>query len=86
MNVTTDEVTKNSAKFRFVHRDALQFGSSECFINVVVFDMHSVAIYNRTLAFLPETAPVLLQGLRPYHKYTINTQVLVYSRFACFYF
>ena len=77
MNITTEDVAKTSAQFRLVLLESVLIESSECNINAVVFDMHSMAVYDKTLSLTSDMAPIFLQGLRPYHKYTINIQVFI---------
>uniref|UniRef100_A0A0N5AJA9 Protein-tyrosine-phosphatase n=1 Tax=Syphacia muris TaxID=451379 RepID=A0A0N5AJA9_9BILA len=76
MNLTVENVTKSSAKFYFQYSDSVRLDRTECYINVLVLDMHSSAIYNRSLSLATDIVPVLLNDLRPYHKYTINTQII----------
>lgn len=46
-------------------------------------DIHSIIIYNKILSLKDNSAPSLsLDGLRPYYKYTVNSQVkfLIFER------
>lgn len=51
--------------------------SDECVLNIVVIDRHSNIVYNKLLNLKDNSAPSLsLNGLRPYFKYTVNSQVI----------
>uniref|UniRef100_A0A915EGL5 protein-tyrosine-phosphatase n=1 Tax=Ditylenchus dipsaci TaxID=166011 RepID=A0A915EGL5_9BILA len=52
--------------------------SSECVLNIVVLDGYSVVVYDKTLVLKNSGgAPSLpLAGLRPFFKYTVNSQVI----------
>lgn len=51
--------------------------SEECILNIVVMDRHSLIILNKLLNLKDNSAPSLsLDGLRPYYKYTVNSQVI----------
>ncbi|KAI1720266.1 protein-tyrosine phosphatase domain-containing protein [Ditylenchus destructor] len=51
--------------------------SNDCVLKIVVLDSHSNIIYDRTLPLKDNSAPSLpLDGLRPFFKYTINSQVI----------
>lgn len=51
----------------------------ECHLKAVVMDMHSHVVLDKTLK--PQAAvfpPIELNGLRPYHKYTVSTKVSIF--------
>ncbi|EFO12937.1 hypothetical protein LOAG_15592, partial [Loa loa] len=38
--------------------------------------MRNMTIYDRITPLTPEISPVVLEGLRPYHRYIISSQVI----------
>lgn len=56
----------------------------ECFLNVVVLDMHSHVVLDKTLRAQSNAFPAVeLNGLRPYHKYTVNSKVSSAFALSC---
>uniref|UniRef100_A0A7E4VXE1 protein-tyrosine-phosphatase n=1 Tax=Panagrellus redivivus TaxID=6233 RepID=A0A7E4VXE1_PANRE len=83
VNLATEQITKNTAMLRInvaanPERDfAVAADVSDCSLNVVVTDTQATAIYDRTLRLQDSTVPaILLEGLRPYHRYAINSQII----------
>lgn len=83
VNLDIDQITKNTAvlKINVVTNQDKQYAVSadisDCNFNVVVMDTQSTIIYDRTLRMQDSTMPsILLEGLRPFHKYSINSQII----------
>lgn len=75
VNITTDEIAKVTAAFRVAIDTEKNVDADECAVSLIVLDMHGASVYDRSLRLSRQPAHVLLDGLRPYHKYTINAQV-----------
>uniref|UniRef100_A0AC35FTE1 Fibronectin type-III domain-containing protein n=1 Tax=Panagrolaimus sp. PS1159 TaxID=55785 RepID=A0AC35FTE1_9BILA len=83
VNLGIEQITKNTAvlKINVVTNQEKQYAVSsdisDCNFNVVVMDTQSTVIYDRTLRMQDSTMPsILLEGLRPFHKYSINSQII----------
>uniref|UniRef100_A0A915PW08 Fibronectin type-III domain-containing protein n=1 Tax=Setaria digitata TaxID=48799 RepID=A0A915PW08_9BILA len=76
LNVTTEKITKSTASFRVTLESPVIFDPPECNLHIVVLDMLNMTIYDRTTPLTPEISPVVLEGLRPYHRYVISSQVI----------
>uniref|UniRef100_A0A915ASM2 protein-tyrosine-phosphatase n=1 Tax=Parascaris univalens TaxID=6257 RepID=A0A915ASM2_PARUN len=75
VNITTDEIAKVTAAFCVAFDTEKNVDADECSVSLIVLDMHGASVYDRSLQLSTQPAHVLLDGLRPYHKYTINAQV-----------
>lgn len=80
ITVTPEEISKSTATFRITNTSPVSSDSSACNLHVVVLDTHVMAVYDRTTPLTAEISPIVLQGLRSYHKYTINSQVKLLPR------
>uniref|UniRef100_A0A8R1XN36 Fibronectin type-III domain-containing protein n=1 Tax=Onchocerca volvulus TaxID=6282 RepID=A0A8R1XN36_ONCVO len=76
VNITAKEIAKSTASFRVILESPVIFDPPECSLHVAVSDMRNMTIYDRTTPLTPEISPVVLEGLRPYHRYVINSQVI----------
>ncbi|VBB26466.1 unnamed protein product [Acanthocheilonema viteae] len=76
VNITAKEIAKSTASFRATLESPVIFDPPECSLHIVVLDMHNMTIYDRTTPLTPEISPIVLEGLRPYHRYTINSQII----------
>lgn len=75
VNVTLTEVTRTSSTL------ALSLLSDEeplkeCQLSVGVLDMHSQTVLDKRLPLTKPLPSIQLNGLRPFHKYTVNTQIV----------
>uniref|UniRef100_A0A183DJ95 Fibronectin type-III domain-containing protein n=1 Tax=Gongylonema pulchrum TaxID=637853 RepID=A0A183DJ95_9BILA len=75
VNITAEEIAKSSATFRVTLRSAVVFDPPECSLHIVVLDMRSMTIYDRITPITPTISPIVLEGLRPYHRYTIRSEL-----------
>ncbi|CAJ0958775.1 unnamed protein product, partial [Mesorhabditis belari] len=48
----------------------------DCQLSVTVNDMHQMVVFDRRLPLSSDMPPLELTGLRPYHKYNVNSQVI----------
>ncbi|VDM97045.1 unnamed protein product [Thelazia callipaeda] len=76
INITREEVAKSTATFRVVLESPIISDPPECNLHIVVVDMRNMTIYDRITPLIPEISPIVLEGLRPYHRYTINSQIM----------
>ena len=83
ISLSVDQISKNTAvlKIQVITNQEKQFSVSsdisECILNIVVMDTHSTVIYDRTLKMIDSVVPsILLEGLRPFHQYSINSQII----------
>ncbi|KHN72371.1 Tyrosine-protein phosphatase 10D [Toxocara canis] len=76
VNVTTEEIAKTTAVFRIALDTVDNVDLDECSISLIVLDMHGTSIYEGTVRLSKQPARVPLHGLRPYHKYAINAQII----------
>lgn len=81
MNITAGEIAKSTASFRVILDSPVLFDPPECSLHIMVLDMRNMTIYDRTTPLTPEISPIVLEGLRPYHRYIINSQVRFYLTF-----
>ncbi|WKX93444.1 hypothetical protein Q1695_011037 [Nippostrongylus brasiliensis] len=75
VNVSMHDVTRTSAALHsaFIAPDE---ADEDCQLNAVVVDMHSHVVLDKTLTAQSKTFPdIEFNGLRPYHKYTVNAKV-----------
>ncbi|TMS35191.1 hypothetical protein L596_002642 [Steinernema carpocapsae] len=79
VNITIDRITSSSGVLYVekVESEGFDDQLSECSLGVTVFDMHNMAVFEKAyqLEVNNAIAPVDLTGLRPFHKYTITSQV-----------
>lgn len=78
VNITAEEIAKSAATFRVTLQSPVVFDPPECSLHIMVLDMLNMTIYDRTTPLTPEISPIVLEGLRPYHRYTINSQVNIF--------
>ncbi|PIO75344.1 fibronectin type III domain protein [Teladorsagia circumcincta] len=74
VNISVHAVTRSSAVLHaaFISPDE---ADPECVLNAVVLDMHSHVVLDKTLKAQSKTfTPIELNGLRPFHKYTVNSK------------
>ncbi|KAH7716570.1 Protein-tyrosine phosphatase [Aphelenchoides avenae] len=78
-----DKVSKNSAALQVSvanpedRRFPVSPDMSDCVLNVMVMDEHSLAIYDRSITLQATSMPPIpLEGLRPFHRYVVNSQVV----------
>ncbi|VDM08425.1 unnamed protein product [Wuchereria bancrofti] len=76
VNITAKEIAKSTASFRAILESPVIFDPPECNLHIVVLDMRNITIYDRTTPLTPEISPVVLEGLQPYHRYIISSQVI----------
>ncbi|CAG9537179.1 unnamed protein product [Cercopithifilaria johnstoni] len=76
VNITAKEIAKSTASFRAVLESPVIFDPPECSLHIVVLDMRNMTIYDRTTPLTPEISPVVLEGLRSYHRYIINSRII----------
>uniref|UniRef100_A0A8R1HSX7 protein-tyrosine-phosphatase n=1 Tax=Caenorhabditis japonica TaxID=281687 RepID=A0A8R1HSX7_CAEJA len=78
VNVSLEGVTRSSATLRIVfasHHDSTSVAN--CQIHVVVRDMNGQSVFDKRMQLTSSFAPLLsLDGLRAFHKYTVNTQII----------
>ncbi|VDO21377.1 unnamed protein product [Heligmosomoides polygyrus] len=78
-NVSVHSITRTSAILESVFVSPEE-ADPECHLKAVVMDMHSHVVLDKTLK--PQAAvfpPIELNGLRPYHKYTVSTKIVCSS-------
>uniref|UniRef100_A0A0R3S235 protein-tyrosine-phosphatase n=1 Tax=Elaeophora elaphi TaxID=1147741 RepID=A0A0R3S235_9BILA len=76
VNITAKEIAKSTASFRVALESSTLFDPPECSLHIAVVDMRNMTIYDRTTPLTPEISPIVLEGLRPYHRYIITSQVI----------
>uniref|UniRef100_A0A1I7UYX2 protein-tyrosine-phosphatase n=1 Tax=Caenorhabditis tropicalis TaxID=1561998 RepID=A0A1I7UYX2_9PELO len=78
VNVSLESVTRSSATLRIVfasHHDSTSI--SNCQMHIVVRDMNGKSVFDKRMQLTSTFSPLLsLDGLRPFHKYTVNTQII----------
>lgn len=78
VNVSLESVTRSSATLRIVfatHHDSTSIAN--CQMHIVVRDMNGKSVFDKRMQLTSSFAPLLnLDGLRPFHKYTVNTQII----------
>ncbi|EYB90795.1 hypothetical protein Y032_0214g2337 [Ancylostoma ceylanicum] len=75
VNVSVNAITRTSAALQAAFVSA-EDADGECFLNIVVLDMHSHVVLDKTLRAQSNAFPgVELNGLRPFHKYTVNNKI-----------
>ncbi|ETN76437.1 fibronectin type III domain protein [Necator americanus] len=75
VNVSVHGITRTSATLYSSFISAEE-ADGECFLNVVVLDMHSHVVLDKTLRTRSKSLPSIeLNGLRPFHKYSVNSKV-----------
>ncbi|PIC45517.1 hypothetical protein B9Z55_005509 [Caenorhabditis nigoni] len=78
VNVSLESVTRSSATLRIVfatHHDSTSI--SNCQMHIVVRDMNGKSVFDKRMQLTSTFAPLLnLDGLKPFHKYTVNTQII----------
>ncbi|XGW08121.1 hypothetical protein V3C99_010883 [Haemonchus contortus] len=75
VNITVKSITRSSA---VIHAAFVSPGEAdpECLLNAIVLDMHSHVVLDKTLkAQSHNFSPIELGGLRPFHKYTVNSKI-----------
>ncbi|KAK5980909.1 Fibronectin type-III domain-containing protein [Trichostrongylus colubriformis] len=75
VNISVHDVTRSSA---VLHAAFISFEEvdQECVLNAVVLDMHSHVVLDKTLKAQSQNfTPIELNGLRPFHKYTVNSKI-----------
>lgn len=77
VNVSLETVTRTEATLRLHLIGKSDEVVSDCYVSLVVLDMHSTAVLDKKIPLVLTSLPLVsLIGLRPFHKYTVNTQVI----------
>ncbi|CAI5440703.1 unnamed protein product [Caenorhabditis angaria] len=77
VNVSLESVTRTSATLRLAFSTAQDTPTNNCQLHIIVRDMNSKSIYDKRIQLTQNFAPLLnLDGLRSFHKYTVNTQII----------
>ncbi|CAD6191999.1 unnamed protein product [Caenorhabditis auriculariae] len=77
VNVTLEAVTRASATLKLSSDSWEEATATDCQVSVVVRDMHAQIVFDKRLPLSTTLVPLLqLNGLRPFHKYTVNTQIV----------
>ncbi|RCN33711.1 fibronectin type III domain protein [Ancylostoma caninum] len=75
VNVSVNAITRTSAALQAAFVSS-EDADGECFLNIVVLDMHSHVVLDKTLRAQSNAfSAVELNGLRPFHKYTVNSKI-----------
>ncbi|KIH47518.1 fibronectin type III domain protein [Ancylostoma duodenale] len=80
VNVSVNTITRTSAALQAAFVSSVsapgpEDADGECFLNIVVLDMHSHVVLDKTLRAQSNAfSAVELNGLRPFHKYTVNSK------------
>ncbi|CAJ0581335.1 unnamed protein product, partial [Mesorhabditis spiculigera] len=79
VSLILDAVTHTTATLKFHTNFSDPVNSTpnpECQLSVTVSDMHQMVVFDRRLPLSVDMPPLALTGLRPYHKYNVNSQVI----------
>ncbi|KAK0395485.1 hypothetical protein QR680_001299 [Steinernema hermaphroditum] len=79
VNITVDRISSSSGILYMSKPESEENDeqSPDCTLNITVYDMHSMAVFENmySLEKPNEIEPIELAGLRPFHKYTVNSHV-----------
>uniref|UniRef100_A0A1I7X9F5 Protein-tyrosine-phosphatase n=1 Tax=Heterorhabditis bacteriophora TaxID=37862 RepID=A0A1I7X9F5_HETBA len=83
VSVSLDNVTRTSGTLQLTmitqtvqSSDVNSETVPDCQLHIVVLDMHSQVVFDKHLQLATTMPQIDLNGLRPFHKYTINTKII----------
>lgn len=77
LSLVVEEISKTTAVFRSIissTRNEQQFPN--CKFHIMVTDTYGMNVYNRTKPISSLISRITLEGLRPFHRYSVDAQVL----------